>query len=288
MQCGICRIPFKSEYFGNNIELIQIFEKKIREHRRSLNMNNEMINVRISQSNRNINQSNNINNSRYYYRPNERDIQLQNFSINNDSTFIFLFHPNKFICIVTLFANILISGFGTLIIGVKNLDLYDFFLSIMQFCFCYSSISKGIKIKKNKKLNEVNINSFLWIYLFFIASIFYLSSIYAGIFHNFVFFNPRIFKNKEKGICIIVLNCIIGGIGTIFYGIIAQGISCCRRIKIWIIGITQVFGFMIFIFSICIFSSINLAVFFILLFIGFLAYLSSIFVGFKFYKNLST
>ena len=286
MQCGICRIPFKSEYFGNNTELIQIYEKKIREHQRRLNENNAIINVRISQSNRNINQSNNMNSR--YNRPNERDIQLQNLSFNNDNKFIIFFHPNKFICIVILFANILISGFGTLIIGVKNLDLYDFFLSIMQFCFCYHSISKALKIKKNKKINDIDINSFLWIYLLGIASIFYLSSIYTGIFHNFVFFNPRIFKNKEKGMCIIILNCMIGGIGTIFYGIIVSGISFCRRIKIWIIGISQVFGFMIFIFSICIFSSMNIGFFILLFFIGLFAYLSSIVIGFKFYKNLST
>ena len=88
--------------------------------------------------------------------------------------------------------------------------------------------------------------------------------------------------------CIIILNCMIGGIGTIFYGIIVSGISFCRRIKIWIIGISQVFGFMIFIFSICIFSSMNIGFFILLFFIGLFAYLSSIVIGFKFYKNLST
>ena len=28
MECGICRIPFKLEYFGDDSELIQIFQKK--------------------------------------------------------------------------------------------------------------------------------------------------------------------------------------------------------------------------------------------------------------------
>ena len=29
MQCGICRIPFKLEYFGNDTALIQIYENKM-------------------------------------------------------------------------------------------------------------------------------------------------------------------------------------------------------------------------------------------------------------------
>ena len=59
MECGICRIPFKLEYFGDDSELIQIFKKKISEQRRALNANNEIINIRVSQSNRSINQTNN-------------------------------------------------------------------------------------------------------------------------------------------------------------------------------------------------------------------------------------
>ena len=29
MQCGVCRIPFKSEYFGDDAVLIQIYENKM-------------------------------------------------------------------------------------------------------------------------------------------------------------------------------------------------------------------------------------------------------------------
>ena len=282
MKCGVCRIPFKLEYFSDDATLIQIFENKIREHRRNIN-NNEMLNIRIS-SNRSMNHSN-IGN---IYRPSERDIQLNALSQNNDNTFIILFHPNKFICFAILLSNILISGLGTLILGVKNLNLYDFFLSIMQFCFCYPFLSRALDIKKKKYYNDFKVNSFLWIFLICIASIFYLSSIYIGIFHNFIYFNPRKIKNKEKGITIIILNSLMGGIGTIFYGIIAEGINCCQRIRMWIIGITQIFAFMFLIITISIFKELKLGIFVIFLIIGISCYFTSIILGIKLYKRITT
>ena len=251
MQCGICRIPFKLEYFGNDGALIQIYENKIREHR-NLNNNNELVNVRISQSNRAIN-NNNINIG-FSNRQNDRDIQLNALSQNTDNTFIILFHPNKFICIATLIVNIL----------------------------------RALDIKKKSTFNDTKVNSFLWIYLIFVASVFYLSSIYVGIFHNFIYFNPRKIKNKEKGICLIILNILMGGFGTIFYGIIAEGITCCERIKMWIIGITQVFGLMFLIITISIFSSLKIGIFAIFIIIGFLSYFTSIYLGIKLYKRMNT
>ena len=281
MQCGVCRIPFKLEYFGDDVTLIQIFENKMREHRRNLN-NNQILNIRISQSNRSMNHTGYIN------RPSERDIQLNALSQNTDNTFIILFHPNKFICFVILLANLLISGLGTLILGVKNLNLYDFFLSIMQFCFCYPFLSRALDIKKKKYFNDFKVNSFLWIFLVFIAFVFYLSSIYIGIFHNFVYFNPRKIKNKEKGITIIILNTLIGGIGTIFYGIIAEGIDCCQRIRMWIVGITQVFAFMFLIITISIFKELKVGIFVIFIIIGILSYFTSVFLGIRLYKRITT
>ena len=283
MQCGVCRIPFKSEYFGDDAVLIQIYENKMREHRRNLN-NNEIINFRMSQSNRSMNHSN----IGYINRQSERDIQLNALSQNTDNTFIILFHPNKFICFAILLSNLLISGLGTLILGVKNMNLYDFFLSIMQFCFCYPFLSRALDIKKKKYFNDFKVNSFLWIFLICIASIFYLSSIYIGIFHNFIYFNPRKIKNKEKGITIIILNILMGGIGTIFYGIIAEGINCCQRIRMWIVGITQIFAFMFLIITISIFKELKVGIFVIFIIIGSLFYLTSVFLGFRLYKRITT
>lgn len=287
MQCGICRIPFKLEYFGNDAQLIQIFKNKLQENRRNIfnNNNNEIINLRLSQSHRSIVQTYNIN-SRYNNRPNDRDLQLQILSYNTNNFFIILFHPNKFICISILIINLLIAGLGTLILGVKNLNLYDFFLSLMQLCFCYPFISKGIDIKKKRTYNNKEVNSFLWIYLFFIASIFYLSSIYSGIFHNFIFLNPRKIKNKEKACFVLILNIIIGGLGTIFYGIIEDGIDCCKRIKIWIVGIPQVFAFILWIVTISTFNNIKIGVFIGLFIIGFFAYVSSVATGIIFYRKM--
>ena len=281
MQCGICRTQFKLEYFNGDAELIQIYKNKISEQRRNLNINNEIINIR--ESNRNISQSNNYSR----YRPNARDIQIQALSQNNDKYFIILFHPNKFICFATLVANILMAGLGTLILGMKNLNLYEFFLSIIQFCFCYPLVSKAFDIKKHKKFDTFEVNSFLLIYLLSCAFIFYLSSIYVGIFHNFIFFNPRKIKNKERGICIILLNIIAGGVGTSFYGMIGDGIDLCGRIKFLIIGIIQFCGFCVFILSISICNYIKLGTFIVSFIIGLMAYFSSIYTGFKLYKQIS-
>ena len=282
MQCGICRTPFKLEYFNGDNNLIQIYKKKFSEQRQTLNINSEIINIR--ESNRNITQSNTYSR----YRPNARDVQIRILSQNSNKYFIVLFHPNKFICFSTLFANILLPGLGTIILGMKNLNLYEFFLSIIQFCFCYPSVSKAFEIKKNRKFDKFEVNSFLWIYLLCITFIFYLSSIYIGIFHNFIFYNPRKIKNKEKGICIILLNIIIGGIGTLFYGIVGDGIDLCDRIKYLIFGISQVCGFSTFILSISIYNYVKLGNFIVLFIVGLLAYSTSIYSGFRFYKNISS
>ena len=145
---------------------------------------------------------------------------------------------------------------------MKNLNLYEFVLSLVQFGFCYPFISKAINIKKNKKIDKFEVNSFMWIYLLSISFIVYLSSIYVGIFHNFIYINPRKIKNKEKEISFIILNILIGGIGTIFYGIVAEGIKCCERIKLWIIGFVQFFGFMLLISIISFSNNIKIGIYF--------------------------
>ena len=280
MQCGICRIPFKLEYFGDDVALIQIYENKMLEYRRTLN-NNEILNIRNSESNRNIHRST-ISNLGHHNRPNERDILLQELAQNSNNTFIILFHPNKCLCFATLLVNVCISGLGTLILGVKNLNLFEFFLSLMQFCFCYPFITRAIEIKKKKQFKDIEVNSFLWIYLLCVAGVFYLSSIYIGIFHNFIYINPRKIKNKEKEISFIILNILIGGIGTIFYGIVAEGIKCCERIKLWIIGFAQFFGFMLLISIISFSNNIKIGIFFIFLIIGIFSYASSIILGIRY------
>ena len=245
------------------------------------NVNNNNINPN------NINNLNNNHNSNILYHTN---IYLNIIAENSNNYFIILFYPNKIFCIILLLLNILISGLGTIIIGFKNCSLYDFILGIIQFFGCYLFLSKGLSLVKTHIIFNIKVNSFLGLYLFIIALLFYLSSIYVGIFHNFIFFNPRISKlneNKEKGIFILFLNFITGGLGTILYGFLLKNEDCFNRIKIWIIGLVQISGFIIFIFAFSLINIINKIILVILFFIGSIGYITSICIGIKCYKKIS-
>ena len=76
--------------------------------------------------------------------------------------------------------------------------------------------------------------------------------------------------------------------GTALYGIIADGIGLCERIKMWIIGISQICGFSILILSISIFNFVKLGIFIVLFVVGLFAYCSSIYTSFKLYKNIAS
>ena len=129
---------------------------------------------------------------------------------------------------------------------------------------------EGLSIRKYHYIYYVRINSFLFAYLIILSILFYLSSIYVGIFHNFVFYNPSkttMTENKEKGICILLLNLITGGLGTILYGVLIKNMDCFNRLKVWLIGIVQICGFAIFILAFTFIGTINkmmLNIFFLL------------------------
>lgn len=247
------------------------------------NLNNQ--NLSNNQSNRIISNVNNINNARRNIL-NYNQTNLNMVAERSNNIFILLFNPNKCFCFFILILNILISGLGTIIIGLKNCSLYDFILGIIQFCGCYFLFLLEINIKKFKYIFYIRINSFMHIYLIVIAIIFYLSSIYTGIFHNFIFFNPRRAKVNEKGICILILNLITGGIGTLLYGFIINNEECLYRIKMWGVGIIQICGFIIFIFAFSCILRINTILLIILFLIGGIGYLTSILVGIKCYKKI--
>ena len=232
---------------------------------RANNSNNDQINhnfnsLNSNQNNRIIfNLNNNINSSNSNVL-NHNDIQLNILSENSNNFFIVLFNPNKIICIILLLLNIIISGSGTLLIGFKNCSLYDNLLGIIQFFGCYLSFLKGLDAKKTLYIKNIRINPFLGIYLIILSLLFYLSSIYIGIFHNFIFFNPRRIKineNKEKGICIIILNSITGGLGTLLYGFLIKNSDFLNRIKFWLMGLVQICGFIIFILAFSLISKTN-------------------------------
>lgn len=294
-------MSFNREYFGNDPEGIEIFQNRSREemvpqlNHLNNNQNNNHINQNLNpinsvQSNRIIrNLYNNINSSNSNVL-NHNDNQLNIFSDNSNNFFIFLFKPNKITCLLLLFLNIVVSGLGTLLIGFKNCSLYDFLLGIIQFFGCYLSFLKGLDIQKTRYIYNIKINSFLGIYLIILSLLLYLSSIYIGIFHNFIFFNPRRIKmneNKEKGICIIILNFMTGGLGTLFYGILIRNSDFFNRIKNCLVGLVQICGFIIFILAFSLISQINIIILIILFFIGAVGYITSIIIGIKCYEIIN-
>ena len=246
--------------------------------------NNQNIMQNLNNQNHN---NNNISNQNIL---NHNDIQLNILAQNNNNFFIILYSPNKTVCIIFLILNIFICGFGTILIGLKNCSLYIFILGIIQFSG-YFLFFQGFNIKKMHIMFNTKINSCLSIYIIILALLLFLSSIYCGIFHNFLFFNPirtKITKNKEKGICIIYLNLITGGLGTILYGFLAKNQDCFSRFKILIIGVVQIWGFIILLFAFSLIGAINHIMLTIFFFIGGIGYLSSIIIGKKCYNKISS
>ena len=252
------------------------------------NLNNN-INNNQNRSNhivRNANNLNNNNNNILSYN----QIMLNNLSERTNNKLIVMFNPNKCICFIILLLNIIISGLGTLMISIRNCSLYDFFLGFIQFLGSYFFFIAGLSIRKYRYIYHIRINPFLCAYLIILSIIFYLSSIYVGIFHNFVFYNPRrttITENKEKGICILLLNLITGGLGTILYGVLIRHMDCFNRSKFLLIGLVQITGFAIFIIAFTCIGTINKAILFIFFFIGIMGYITSICFGMKCYQKIS-
>ena len=289
MECGICRSPFKIEYFEGDVELLEIYKSITQEQGINQNQNNIIINNNHNNHNNIINQNSSfLYNMRNLARQNERDrhIQIRDLSFGNDNIFIVLFHPNKFLCLITFLLNILLSDLGTFILGVRYFNLYEIVLSLIQFGFCYPFIILANKIIKTRHFLGLEVNNFLFIYLLIVAIICYLSSIYVGIFHNFVFFNQIKIKNKEISICILILNIILGGVGTILYGIIIKvnENECCYRFECLSVGIFEVFAFMCSIFIISLKNFMEITP---LLSLGFLIYALSIYNGIRIYKKMN-
>ena len=145
-------------------------------------------------------------------------------------------------------------------------------------------------MKKYHYIYNVKINSFLSLYLIILSALFYLSSIYVGIFHNFVYYNTRkttMTENKEKGICIIMLNLLTGGLGTVLYGVLMKDLNYFVIIKFWIVGIVQIIGFIILVLCFTFIGTINKIILIIFFCFGIIGYTTSICFGIKYYKNIS-
>jgi len=254
----------------------------------NVNLNNR-VNNNQRQNNHNARNANHLNINNNNILP-YNQIMLNILSENSNNKLIIIFSPNKCICFIILILNIIISGLGTLMLSIRNCSLYDFALGFIQFFGSYFLLLEGLSIRKYRYIYYVKINSFLFVYLIILSILFYLSSIYVGIFHNFVYYSPRrttMTRNKEKGICIILLNLLTGGLGTILYGILIKNMDCFNRIKVWVVGIVQICGFAIFILAFSFIGTINKIMLIIFFFIGIMGYITSICIGMRCYGKIS-
>lgn len=86
------------------------------------------------------------------------------------------------------------------------------------------------------------------------------------------------------------MNILIGGLGTIFIGIlrIVENGSFCHKFKYILYGIIQAMGYLLALFSICLFKSkIKIECIF-LLFGGICCYAFSFYTSYKYYKKITS
>ena len=240
------------------------------------------------------------------FRSRNRNLQNRNNSNNNDdddnlygeevlcNLFILYFKPSKVQCLVIFLLNIFVCGLGTILLGLNKKSTFYTLFGIIQ-CFGFSSLyiySTSIKDKKSRFL-WIEPNYYLHIYFKIIVGLFYLSSIYIGIFRNFLFFNPRTLKYKEKherGLIVFFLNILIGGLGTFLIGIlrIVENGNFCHKFKYILYGIIQIVGYLLILFSICLFKTRIKVESIFLLFGGFCCYAFSFYTSYKYYKKITS
>lgn len=332
LECGICRSPFIKEYFENDPIINELFNTNTNNNtnRNALylrqnnnnNRNQRINNNRINNYNRNGNINNiRINNNRnnnitrnrvYHYRNNYNGnlnyniintfntnrviirVPEQNMNTNNDilcGLFTIIFEPNKTYCIIVLLTSIFCCGFGTFLIGLKKKSCFYILLGIIQ-CFCFYFFSIYASYIEIKGVFGRYPHPFFKNYFKFLASLFYLSSIYIALFRNFLFFNPRKInynEKKEKGIFIIFLNLLIGGSGTIVAGIlliITEQKKLCYKINLIGFGIIQFSGYIISLFGISLIPENKRIIIGFLFFYGGLCYIFSIYIAYRLYKKI--
>ena len=282
LECGICRLPFKKEYFGNDPIINNIFDNNNHHHngnrhiRRNNNNNNENINNNNINSNINvirISNNHHINpmiqsqiynhNNNYYYNNNPIIIRYVSTNRNilersesniseNDTIccnlFFISFEPSKCFCLLIMFINIFLCGLGTFLMGLGRKKTFYTLLGLMQcvsFFYLYSFEFSNEKRKIFGKEKPI----FFSIYFRILISLFYATSLYFSFFRNFVFCNIskiNFNEKKEKGIFVFILNILICGIGTILIGIISlykEERSLCQKVRTLLFGIIQLTGY---------------------------------------------
>ena len=186
-------------------------------------------------------------NTEAFNNPNEVIINNERTYRANGPVFIIKFYPNKFICILTLFLNLIPGGLGTIVLGINRKSLKYLFGGIIHFILIDCLFVIAFLLLKKKELFKKSYVKFLPIYLFITSGFFYLISIYIGIINNFLFINTKRLKKyhrKEIGIFILLLNLIIPGLGTLMIQAMIPN-KCVIKVKRTINGIGQLIMFII-------------------------------------------
>lgn len=318
LECGICRTPFKREYFENDpianelfnnnhqirniniLSLIQNIQSNNRNNRETLysqiiNSNrNQNLNIIITDNNRNIiSQNNNINN----YITNRNNIRSNQIRINEEekcccNLFILSYQPSKLYCMVSFFLNIFFCGLGTILIGLNKKSLFYTLLGIIQ-CYCFFFFLLYLLSLDNRKIFGKPPIKFFYMYFKILSIAFYISSFYISIFRNFLFFNLRKInfnEKRERGLLIYFLNILVEGTGTLLIGIISltKEETCWDRIKYIIYGIIQLGGYILTLYGITLIN-INIRVdniFFLI--VGAASFCFSLYTSNLYYKKINS
>ena len=315
LECGICRLPFKKEYFGNDDPIINnIFNNNhqnyiIHARRNYINDNNNINIIRVNSVNNPIIRSQ-IYNHNYFYNNNNNPIIIRYVSTNrnilernesnlseNDticcSIFYISFEPSKCFCMIIMFVNLFLCGLGTFLMGLGRKKVFYTLLGLIQCVSFFYLYNFEVASEKNKIFGKDK-PKFFSIYFRIIISLFYASSVYLSFFRNFISCNTNkinFSEKKEKGIFVFFLNILISGLGTILIGIIKlykEERNCCQKIKTFLFGIIQLIGYVLLLLAITLItvegsSKVTLAFLFIA---GIFSYIFSMYTSYKYYKEV--
>ena len=324
LECGICRLPFKKEYFGNDPIVNNLFNNHHNTHRHlrrnninnNENINNNNINnninvIRIS-NNHHINPmiQSQIYHHNYYYNNNDNPIIFRYVSTNrnilersesniseNDticcSLFFISFEPSKCFCLLIMFVNIFLCGLGTFLMGLGRKKTFYTLLGLMQ-CVCFFYLYSFEFSNEKYKVFGKDKPKFISIYFRILIALFYATSIYFSFFRNFIYCNTNkinFSEKKEKGIFVFILNILICGLGTILIGIISlykEERSFCQKFKTFLFGIIQLIGYVLLLLAITLIieKGSSKIVVAILFIVGILSYIFSMYTSYKYYKEV--
>ena len=286
LECGICRLPFRKEYFNNEPIRNELFQNNDQLTNQEINIReneypqrNNVLTVNVLNNNNqreresgseNRNHIININNINNIGVP-----TIHNIYVEEDKLFIYE-NIDLYLFMTVMLFNITLVGIGTIIMGNKKRTRFYFCLGFLQFIDFFIFIGLFIKFCDFSKY-------FITYYSIINCFLIYLSSIYIAIFHNFYCtWNPRRIRKvekKEKAIIVIYINIFFPGVGTL---LISTQDDFHRFI---LCGISQIICFILLLLSFSL-SSVNEALIPLYIFGG-VGYFSSFVQGIWFYEIIS-